>query len=66
MNLYRQKMFETVLRKLGFEVGAGVVKKQKPKEQANQSYSSGEYAKQGDQGSEFFNQAKQRGTLFGN
>ena len=32
----------------------------------NQSYSSQEFADKRDQGSDFFNQTKQRGTLFGN
>lgn len=32
----------------------------------NTSYSSGEYTELGAQGSDFFNQTKQRGTLFGN
>lgn len=32
----------------------------------NESYSSGEFADNADAGSEFFNQTKNRGTLFGN
>lgn len=65
---------DQALRNLGFGGGSNSsaennksnAANNKSKVQVNQSYSSQEFADKGDQGSEFFNQTKQRGTLFGN
>lgn len=59
---------DQALRNLGFGGGNQEAQKKQTKQKAalNASYSSQEFANKGDAGSDFFNQTKQRGTLFGN
>ena len=56
---------EQALQKLGFG-GSSSNTSSKLKAQVNKSYTSQEFAGEANAGSDFFNQTKQRGTLFGN